>query len=975
MKRIVGCFVTLFTTSNFLLAQIASTDPHDSTVLANFNVEIQKYGWPSLWDETKYVAQWGVASFDGPQPYHISGLNLNAEVLTPSFTADNLPPCINILKDIPTLKSLGINLGISYLPPEIGELSNITTLGLAHNKLDELPEELSNLTNLEVLLLTGNQFSEIPDLTGLTGLKYLSVSSNSFLAELPSSVFSLTNLETLNIGYTAITSIPEEIKNLANLKYLGANACKLTQLPGSIGNLKKLESLQIGYNDLTSLPAAVGGLESLVDLNLAGNKIQTLPETLSQLTKLSGIIFDNNLFTAFPSVIASIKSLTVIRGEYNRMQGSIPDELWNRTYPNRVQLWVRNNQLSGKLTIPDTRVVHTLYISDNKFVFSDLNDVYPGLKSNGAYMELSPQARIGTARTFIPESGEDVSFGIDNYSHLTSSVYTWYRSATLNGDLPEFISNQQMMQLTHFDPAKDGGVYYCRVTHPAFGNWELTSHVVRVIGTNRPPVISGNDAVIFRKGQHANLLLSATDDFTYPENLLWSVPSSTAHFLVTDNAVNGIQKELIITPTDPLWTGTDTVTVSTTDEQGNTTFKSVSVTLLSETNQPPKVAPVPVVYLKEEFFQCDSEECNPVWFWSSDIFLKAFITDDFDAINKLQITIDEVDADRFAEEEFIIYVSPYENDWMLSFVIIKASDTTFSDSFTLWVSDTEGGITPFEVIFNLPDVGNQPPSISAIPEQQIVRGEQRFPPLNLNSYVQDDYFHPSQLEWIAFPNTGLDATVKDSIAYVSPRIPDTSYVDTVTYRVRERTNVYMESSIDVIYRIVDAPEEIYLSGMVRTAEEQPLEGIILQGFPTEIKTDAFGQFNIQVNKGWSGTVTPVSGLYSFAPPSIDLENTEAGRSDLNFTARSMVTAAEHIDGSFSIYPNPGNGIFYLQWSSYNDIQDLSVLNSLGMTVPSQVTSLSAQRHRIELGTVSPGVYFLHIKTGDTMDVIKLIVTQ
>ena len=50
------------------------------------------------------------------------------------------------------------------LPPELGNLSSLTQLGLGKNYLSgEIPQELGNLLNLEMLLLGSNQLSgEVP---------------------------------------------------------------------------------------------------------------------------------------------------------------------------------------------------------------------------------------------------------------------------------------------------------------------------------------------------------------------------------------------------------------------------------------------------------------------------------------------------------------------------------------------------------------------------------------------------------------------------------------------------------------------------------------------------------------------------------------------------------------------------------------------------------------------------------------------
>ena len=49
------------------------------------------------------------------------------------------------------------------IPPEIGNLTNLTTLNLENNQLTgEIPPEIGNLTNLTTLNLTENQLRSYP---------------------------------------------------------------------------------------------------------------------------------------------------------------------------------------------------------------------------------------------------------------------------------------------------------------------------------------------------------------------------------------------------------------------------------------------------------------------------------------------------------------------------------------------------------------------------------------------------------------------------------------------------------------------------------------------------------------------------------------------------------------------------------------------------------------------------------------------
>ena len=88
------------------------------------------------------------------------------------------------------------------IPPEIGNLTNLTYLNISVNQLiGEIPEEIGNLTNLTYLRLNDNQLTgEIPlSIGNLTNLEELYLYNNELTGDIPEEVCDLIESNDLNI--------------------------------------------------------------------------------------------------------------------------------------------------------------------------------------------------------------------------------------------------------------------------------------------------------------------------------------------------------------------------------------------------------------------------------------------------------------------------------------------------------------------------------------------------------------------------------------------------------------------------------------------------------------------------------------------------------------------------------------------------------------------------------------------------------
>ena len=109
---------------------------------------------------------------------------------------------------------------LSMLPPEIGQLTALTSLHVDYNQLSTLPPEIGQLTALKRLDLMNNQLSTLPPEIGqLAALTTLRLNNNQ-LRTLPPEIGRLVRLERLILENNMLKILPESLNDLRSLKQL-----------------------------------------------------------------------------------------------------------------------------------------------------------------------------------------------------------------------------------------------------------------------------------------------------------------------------------------------------------------------------------------------------------------------------------------------------------------------------------------------------------------------------------------------------------------------------------------------------------------------------------------------------------------------------------------------------------------------------------------------------------------------------------
>ena len=235
-------------------------------------------------------------------------------------------------------------LGLTTLPPEIGQLTALTSLFLYNNQLSALPPEIGQLTSLTTLYLQANQLSALPPEIGqLTALTELFLNHNQ-LSALPPEIGQFTALSLLNLSNNQLSALPPEICQLSSLTELLLDHNQLSALPPEIGQLTSLTRLDLSNNQLSALPPEIGQITALAELILSNNQLSTLPPEIGQLTALATLFLTINQLSALPPEIGQLTALTTLRLWCNKLS-VLPPEIGQLTALTELNL--SNNQLSA----------------------------------------------------------------------------------------------------------------------------------------------------------------------------------------------------------------------------------------------------------------------------------------------------------------------------------------------------------------------------------------------------------------------------------------------------------------------------------------------------------------------------------------------------------------------------------------------------------------------------------------------------
>eukprot|EP01087_Luapelamoeba_hula_P009276 TRINITY_DN2387_c0_g1_i3.p1 TRINITY_DN2387_c0_g1~~TRINITY_DN2387_c0_g1_i3.p1 ORF type:complete len:884 (+),score=128.56 TRINITY_DN2387_c0_g1_i3:162-2813(+) len=180
------------------------------------------------------------------------------------------------------------------VPEEIVYIEALEVLHLFFNQLSSFPENLNSLFNLRVLFLGYNRLAAVPDLSPLTALEELLLSSNPLGEGLHPSVWDLNTLRQLYLHNTNLNIVPEEISNLTNMSILDLSGNSIAEIPSNITACECLSRINLAHNKLSAIPEDIDDLRELIHLDLSHNQFKQLPGVVQYIKERVEILANDN---------------------------------------------------------------------------------------------------------------------------------------------------------------------------------------------------------------------------------------------------------------------------------------------------------------------------------------------------------------------------------------------------------------------------------------------------------------------------------------------------------------------------------------------------------------------------------------------------------------------------------------------------------------------------------------------------------
>ncbi|CAF1623616.1 unnamed protein product [Rotaria magnacalcarata] len=181
------------------------------------------------------------------------------------------------------------------LPPELFNMTILSTLSIMNSNLTTLSEDIINLAQLTELTLDQNQLTSLPTALGkMASLKRLSVSNNLRLASL-NALTGSKSLITLQGSHCIITDLPTNISSLSTIELNNNLLTSLDELNIIASN--STISMSFANNSINSISNDFfNNIQTIKYLDLSGNQLSKLPASIYPAKGFEILNLHNNSF-------------------------------------------------------------------------------------------------------------------------------------------------------------------------------------------------------------------------------------------------------------------------------------------------------------------------------------------------------------------------------------------------------------------------------------------------------------------------------------------------------------------------------------------------------------------------------------------------------------------------------------------------------------------------------------------------------
>ena len=317
----------------------------------------------------------------------------------------------------------------------------------------------------------------------------------------------------LRLGGNSLSgSIPSELVNLTNLRDLYLHDNSLSgNIPAELGNLTNLTSLALHSNSLSgSIPSELGNLTNLTNLYLDDNRLSgNIPAELGNLTNLSDLfLYSNSLSGSIPAELGNLTNLTVLDLKLNSLSDSIPAELGNLTNLTYLSLWA--NVLSGSIPseLGNLTNLTTLLLFSNSLSGSIPSELGSLINLTGLY--LNNNSLSGSIPSEIGNLTNLTNLNLDNNS-LSGSIPTSLNSFSIGDSAfnvaPAVIIPDGNRTIDDTDGAAGETVSFTATATDSDGSVASSSWLI-----NGAEVASGTSAYLTLGDGSTTVTFRATDD-------------------------------------------------------------------------------------------------------------------------------------------------------------------------------------------------------------------------------------------------------------------------------------------------------------------------------------------------------------------------------------------------------------------------------------------------------------------------------